>query len=57
MPLRQFTLLVALSNLGLSLAYAAVGAYSVGRESFVLAFAGALLLPAIALGIARISGR
>ena len=57
MPLRQFALPITLSNLGISLAYAAVGAYSVGLESFVLAFAGALLLPAIAIGIAHLSGR
>lgn len=45
MPFRQFALLTLASNLGLSLAYAAVGAFAVTAHSFLLAFAAALLLP------------
>ncbi len=58
MPFRRFLLLAALSNLGVSLAYAAVGAYSATVDSFLVAFAGAILLPAIGLIAARlIAGR
>lgn len=53
MSLTRFAALSALSNLGVSLAYAAVGALAVGVASFVLALAGAIALPAAAMGIAR----
>jgi len=44
-PFGRFLILSALSNAGISLAYAAVGAFSVRMESFFLAFAGAILAP------------
>jgi uncharacterized membrane protein YdjX (TVP38/TMEM64 family) len=52
-PFRPFLLRVALANLGIAVVYAAVGAYSWNTGSFLLAVVGALLLPLVALGIAR----
>lgn len=49
LSLRRFLAVCALSNLGLATAYAGVGAYSAKVESFLLAFAGSLILPGIAL--------
>lgn len=54
MPLNRFILLVLLSNLGISLVYAAIGAYSAHLNSFLLAFAAAIILPAIAMIILKI---
>ncbi len=53
MPFRRFTLLAALANLGISLAYAAAGAFAASKESFLLAFAGAVSIPAIAMLLSR----
>ena len=53
MPVRQFLLLTALSNLGISAVYAAVGALAFQSSSFLLAFAGALVLPGIAMLLGR----
>lgn len=47
LALRQFLPLMALSNLGLSIVYAAVGAYAATLDSFLIAFAGAIALPAV----------
>jgi uncharacterized membrane protein YdjX (TVP38/TMEM64 family) len=44
-----FLLLTSASNLGIAAAYAAVGAYSMKMESFLLTFLGALALPGLAL--------
>lgn len=49
-----FLLLTSLSNLGISLVYAAVGSFSAGADSFLLAFAGAIMLPAGAMGLIRL---
>ncbi|OQX60827.1 MAG: hypothetical protein B6I38_00990 [Anaerolineaceae bacterium 4572_5.1] len=49
----RFLLLSTLSNLGISAIYAAVGAYSSTLNSFLLAFAGSMLLPAIAMLFAK----
>jgi uncharacterized membrane protein YdjX (TVP38/TMEM64 family) len=54
MPLNRFILLVLLSNLGISVVYAAIGAYSAQINSFLMAFAGAIILPATAMGILKI---
>lgn len=54
MPLGRFLSTSALANLGISAAHAGVGARAVGAGSFLLAFAGALLLPATACLIARL---
>jgi uncharacterized membrane protein YdjX (TVP38/TMEM64 family) len=53
MPLRRFALLASLANLGISLAYSATGAFAASRESFLLAFAGAVTIPAIAMFLLR----
>ena len=52
MDLARFVAITALSNAGISLAYAAVGAFATQTSSFLLAFGGAILLPAVALGLA-----
>mgnify|MGYP000921572800 CR=1 FL=1 len=51
LPLNRFIMLVLLSNLGISLAYATIGAYSAHLNSFLLAFTGAIILPAAAMVI------
>jgi uncharacterized membrane protein YdjX (TVP38/TMEM64 family) len=56
MPFSKFLVASALSNLGVSAAYAAVGAYSHETGSFLLAFAGAIGVPALAMGLNRIFG-
>ena len=48
MPFTRFILLSTLANLGVSAAYAAIGAFAAGVNSFLLAFAGAMLLPLLA---------
>jgi uncharacterized membrane protein YdjX (TVP38/TMEM64 family) len=53
-PLARFLVLTSWSNLGVALSYAAIGAFSVRATSFLLAFAGAITLPAIAWVIARL---
>lgn len=54
MPLNRFILIILLSNLGISLAYSAIGAYSANINSFLLAFAAAIVLPAIAIGFLKL---
>jgi uncharacterized membrane protein YdjX (TVP38/TMEM64 family) len=53
-PFRRFAALTAASNLGVAIGYAAVGAFSMTMDSFLFAFLGSLLLPAIAMAIARL---
>jgi uncharacterized membrane protein YdjX (TVP38/TMEM64 family) len=53
MPIARFLLLSALSNLGVSVVYAAVGAFSSTVNSFLLAFGGAILVPAITMILMR----
>lgn len=53
MPLSQFFLLSTLSNFGVSVVYAAVGAFSATVNSFLLAFAGAILVPLLAMMVMR----
>lgn len=43
-----FVLMCSLSNFGISVVYAAVGVYSVSFNSFLLAFGGAIAIPALA---------
>jgi uncharacterized membrane protein YdjX (TVP38/TMEM64 family) len=52
-PVGPFIWLTALANLGIALAYAAVGAYSMQVQSFLLTFLAALALP----GVAMIGGK
>jgi uncharacterized membrane protein YdjX (TVP38/TMEM64 family) len=53
MPRYRFLLLSTLSNLGISAVYAATGAFSATVNSFLLAFGAAVLLPALAMFLAR----
>ena len=52
-PLTRFVTLTALSNFGIAVGYAAIGAYSMRVESFLLAFIGAIVVPGLALLVAR----
>jgi len=53
--LPRFLALTALSNLGIAAGYSAFGTYSMSLDSFVVAFVGALLIPGIVMGIARLT--
>lgn len=57
MPLGRFVLLTALANLGIAVTYAAVGAFAVDANSFLLAFAGSIALPGLAMLLARFFSR
>jgi uncharacterized membrane protein YdjX (TVP38/TMEM64 family) len=48
-PVQSFVWMTTLSNLGIALAYAAVGAYSMEVQSFLLTFVAALALPGAAM--------
>lgn len=50
---RAFLTVTALANLGVSATYAAVGASAARLESFLLLFAGVILIPGVALGLMR----
>jgi uncharacterized membrane protein YdjX (TVP38/TMEM64 family) len=50
---RSFFTVCALANLGVSLTYAAVGASAAGLGSFLLFFAGMVLVPGLALVLVR----
>jgi len=54
MPAARFFVITAPANLGISVAYAAIGAYALDASSFLLAFAGAILLPGVLLGLTRL---
>jgi uncharacterized membrane protein YdjX (TVP38/TMEM64 family) len=54
-PFRRFILLILLSNLGISFVYAAIGAYSAHINSFLLAFSGAVVIPATAIFILKLN--
>lgn len=56
MPVSKFLIVSTLSNLGVSAGYAAVGAFSYKAESFLLAFAGSIGVPALAMVLNRIFG-
>ncbi len=49
----RFLLVCASSNLGIALVYAGIGAWSVSVNSFLLAFLGATVVPALALAAAH----
>jgi hypothetical protein len=53
MPPGQFLLLTTLSNLGISAVYATVGALSADANSFLLAFAGSILIPLVAMLLSK----
>ena len=53
-PLARFLPVVLWSNLGIALVYAAIGAFAMRVQSFVLAFLGALLVPGLAILVSRL---
>jgi uncharacterized membrane protein YdjX (TVP38/TMEM64 family) len=53
-PFTRFAWLTAASNLGVALGYAAFGAFSMRVDSFLLAFIGALIIPGIIIGVAKL---
>ena len=53
-PFSRFCVLTALSNLGIAIGYAAFGAFSMRMDSFLVAFLGALAIPGIVMGIAKL---
>ena len=57
MPPWRFFLLSTLSNLGISVVYAAIGAFSVAQQAFLPAIAGSLLLPGIGMLWGRLHHR
>jgi membrane protein DedA with SNARE-associated domain len=57
MPFQKFLALNALANLGISAAYTYTGATAADRDSFLLAFAGAIGFPALALLLHKIYSR
>jgi uncharacterized membrane protein YdjX (TVP38/TMEM64 family) len=54
-PFARFAWLTAASNLGIALGYAAFGAFSMRVDSFLLAFLGALVIPGLIIGIAKLT--
>jgi uncharacterized membrane protein YdjX (TVP38/TMEM64 family) len=54
-PLRRFLVLTGWSNLGIAVGYAAIGAFSMRVESFLLAFIGAIAVPGLALLVAKLA--
>jgi membrane protein DedA with SNARE-associated domain len=54
-PFARFAWLTAASNLGIAVGYAAFGAFSIRVDSFLLAFLGALIIPGIILGVAKLT--
>lgn len=53
----RFFVITTLANAGISLVFAAVGAYAANLASFLLAFAGAVAVPGVALLIERAISR
>jgi uncharacterized membrane protein YdjX (TVP38/TMEM64 family) len=53
----RFFVITSFANAGISLVYAAVGAYAANLSSFLLAFTGAIVVPGVALLIERTLGR
>ncbi len=53
-PWRRFLVLTATSNLGIALGYAAIGAFSMSVGSFLLTFAGGLVLPGLTMLAAKL---
>ena len=54
-PFGRFLRLTACSNLGIALGYAAVGAFSMRIDSFLIAFLGALVIPGLAIAASRLT--
>lgn len=56
-PVGRFLALTGLANLGLAIAYAWVGAEAATSGSFLLAFAGAIAIPVVAMAAWRLATR
>ena len=56
-PLGRFVWLTALSNLGIATGYAAIGAFSMRLDSFLMAFVGAIVVPGLALVVVRLRAK
>jgi uncharacterized membrane protein YdjX (TVP38/TMEM64 family) len=56
-PLARFVVTTCWSNLGIALVYAAIGAYAMRVDSFLLAFLGSLALSGVALLVSKLSLR
>ena len=54
MNFSKFIVISSLSNLGISLVYASIGAYALSANSFLIAFGGSMLIPLVAMGVKRI---
>lgn len=54
MPIGRLVVIAGLANAGVAAAYAAVGAWALAADSFLLAFVGAIALPGVAMGLVRI---
>ena len=52
-PIGRFLFVTAASNLGIAAGYAAIGAFSMRLDSFLMAFIGAIAVPGVALLAAR----
>lgn len=57
MPMRRFLLLTTLANVGIGTLYAAVGAFAMEWNSFLGAFLGSLVVPALAQAMMRVRWR
>ena len=53
-PLGRFARLTTWANAGVAMGYAAIGAYSMRVDSFLLAFLGAMVVPALAMLAGRL---
>ncbi len=53
-PLARFLHVTIWSNLGIAIVYAAIGAFAMRVDSFLLAFAGAMLVPGLAFLVSRL---
>lgn len=56
MPFRKFMLITTLSNLGVSMVYAVIGAYSASVNSFLMAFLAGISVPGIAMLLLKLKG-
>jgi uncharacterized membrane protein YdjX (TVP38/TMEM64 family) len=57
MPFGRFMAVTTAANLGIAAAYAAIGAFAASMQSFLLAFAGAILVPVAAKLLLRLRQR
>lgn len=56
MPFARFAILTGVANAAIALVYAAVGAYALETQTFLLAFAGSIALPGLAMWLNRKKG-